>query len=159
MEVAIADLQAAENKGTDMAMRDRVARAGRSAQRGVESLMADQPLVMGAIAVAIGAAIGGALPRSRTEDRLVGAYSDRLYRQAKGAAGAVADEAREMAGEAVEEAKDKASEAADRVERKAPSASEMAEEAKDKAREAGERLRDAAESGARESGHGPKATS
>lgn len=110
----------------------RAAQAGRAAQRGFQTLLEEQPLVLGAIAVAIGAAIGGALPRTRAEDRIMGQHSDRLYRKAKQAAGAVADEARVMAGEAAE-----------RFQENAP---RWAEQAKEKAQETGARLRDAAES-------------
>ncbi|QBF33310.1 DUF3618 domain-containing protein [Thalassococcus sp. S3] len=42
-----------------------------------------QPLVMGALALAVGAAIGGALPRTKTEDDLMGSRSDSLFDEAE----------------------------------------------------------------------------
>ncbi len=43
----------------------------------------DQPLVVGAFAVAVGAAIGGLLPHSKIEDDTIGATSDQLYADAQ----------------------------------------------------------------------------
>lgn len=43
----------------------------------------DQPLVVGALAVAVGAAIGAALPHSRVEDGAMGESSDRLFAEAQ----------------------------------------------------------------------------
>ena len=42
-----------------------------------------QPLVIGALALAVGAALGGAMPRTKTEDDLMGAHSDNLYSEAE----------------------------------------------------------------------------
>lgn len=43
----------------------------------------DQPLVVGALAVALGAAIGGVLPHSKLEDDTLGDSSDRLFADAQ----------------------------------------------------------------------------
>ncbi|XDA99109.1 DUF3618 domain-containing protein [Sulfitobacter sp. LCG007] len=43
----------------------------------------EQPLVIGALAVAAGAALGAGLPRSKTEDHYMGAHSDRLFEEAE----------------------------------------------------------------------------
>lgn len=43
----------------------------------------DQPLVVGALAIAAGAALGSALPRTRTEDEAVGEYRDTLFEEAE----------------------------------------------------------------------------
>lgn len=43
----------------------------------------DQPLVVGALAVAIGAAMGGVLPHSKIEDDTLGDSSDRLFAEAQ----------------------------------------------------------------------------
>ena len=53
--------------------------AGRSAV----SFFEDQPLVVGALAAAVGAAIAGALPHSRVEDDAMGNSSDRLFAEAE----------------------------------------------------------------------------
>ncbi|TCD16400.1 DUF3618 domain-containing protein [Oricola cellulosilytica] len=43
----------------------------------------DQPLVVGALAVAAGAALGSALPRTRAENEAVGEYRDTLFKEAE----------------------------------------------------------------------------
>lgn len=43
----------------------------------------DQPLVVGALAVALGAAMGGVLPHTRIEDEALGASSDKLFAEAQ----------------------------------------------------------------------------
>lgn len=52
-------------------------------RRAVGNLFDDQPLVVGALAMALGAAIGGALPRTRMEDDQMGASSDQLFATAQ----------------------------------------------------------------------------
>ncbi|MGZ8369409.1 MAG: hypothetical protein ACXWVK_12070, partial [Rhodoplanes sp.] len=59
--------------------------AGR-AQNAFSQLVREQPLVAGAIGLAIGAIIGASLPRSRREDELMGDASESLKATAKGAA-------------------------------------------------------------------------
>ncbi|ODR92125.1 DUF3618 domain-containing protein [Sinorhizobium alkalisoli] len=59
----------------------------------------DQPLVGGALAFAVGAAIGAALPRTETEDEAMGEVSDRMREE-------LGDRASEAAGEAVAAAED-----------------------------------------------------
>ena len=58
---------------------DAMNRAGRTAVTFFE----DQPLVVGALAAAVGAAIAGALPHSRVEDDAMGESSDRLFAEAE----------------------------------------------------------------------------
>ena len=73
----------------------------------------NQPLVVGALAVALGAAIGGLMPRSRYEDETFGSHRDRLVHEAdrileeeKRKLGAVAQaavgEARDIANSKIE---------------------------------------------------------
>lgn len=47
------------------------------------NFFADQPLVVGALAVALGAAMGGVLPGSKLEDDTLGASRDRLFADAQ----------------------------------------------------------------------------
>lgn len=57
----------------------------RSLRRGRQTagdFFADQPLVVGALAVALGAAIGGLMPRSKFEDETFGSHRDRLVHEA-----------------------------------------------------------------------------
>jgi hypothetical protein len=121
--------------------RRRAARAGHDARESIDHLMHEQPLVMGALALAVGAAMGGALPRSRTEDRMFGEQAERAKRtvremaegegrKAMATAGAVADEARSIAEEATAEVTDRM-----------PTGSEVVGEADRRAREAADRLK------------------
>jgi ElaB/YqjD/DUF883 family membrane-anchored ribosome-binding protein len=50
---------------------------------GYDSIVRDQPLVLGAIGFAIGALMAAGLPRTRHEDELMGEASDRLTERAK----------------------------------------------------------------------------
>ena len=61
------------------AAQEAVKRGGRAAS----SLFEDQPLVVGALAVALGAALGGLLPHSQIEDDTLGATSERLFADAQ----------------------------------------------------------------------------
>jgi hypothetical protein len=77
-------------------MRDSAHRAGESARRGVrrmegqyEHLLEEQPLLLGALGFALGAALGAMVPRTEVEDELMGEYSDRVKHE-------VADEGREQ---------------------------------------------------------------
>lgn len=53
------------------------------ARSGFDTLLNEQPLVLGAIGVAVGAALAAALPPTPQEDRLMGRASDRLTERAK----------------------------------------------------------------------------
>ncbi len=72
--------------------------------RAAAGLFEEQPLVVGAIAVAVGAAIGGALPRSRMEDEVLGESRDRLFAEAQ----SVFQEERRKAMSVLAAAKDEA---------------------------------------------------
>ncbi|MCL3883904.1 DUF3618 domain-containing protein [Marivita sp. GX14005] len=126
-------------------------RAMRQARRGADraaDLFEEQPMIGGAIALAIGAALGAALPRSDMEDRYMGEQSDALMDEAerifeeetqklRKVADAAADEAGKVARETKRELDDKAS------------SDTAADAAADKAKKAGERVADAAKSEAK----------
>lgn len=57
--------------------------AGKHPGQTTVNLFSDQPLVMGALAIAVGAAIGGLLPHTQIEDDALGATSDRLFAEAQ----------------------------------------------------------------------------
>ncbi|MCB8840076.1 DUF3618 domain-containing protein [Aurantimonas sp. VKM B-3413] len=59
-----------------------VYRMGRRTGRGLIDALQEEPLVFGAIAVAVGAAIGAALPSTRREDEWMGETRDRLRDEA-----------------------------------------------------------------------------
>ena len=48
-----------------------------------DTLLREQPLVVGALGIALGALLGAALPRTQTEDRALGKHSDKLTAKAK----------------------------------------------------------------------------
>ncbi|MEM1387434.1 MAG: DUF3618 domain-containing protein [Pseudomonadota bacterium] len=50
---------------------------------GVQNFVQEQPMVAGALAMALGAAIAGALPRTKTEDDLLGEKRDDLFAEAE----------------------------------------------------------------------------
>jgi hypothetical protein len=117
--------------------------AGHDAGESVDRLMHEQPFVLGAIALALGAAVGGALPRSQTEDRLFGARASRARqslrsmaeeqgRKVKATAGVVAQEAQAIAGEAAQE-----------LGQSMPSGQELVEKAEGRLSDAASRLREA----------------
>jgi hypothetical protein len=69
-------------------------------------LKREQPLVLGALAVAAGALLGSLIPGTRAEDRLMGQYSDEATERLKEEARQKADQARGAAAEAAEAARD-----------------------------------------------------
>lgn len=78
------------------------------ARDSVSATMEQQPLLIGAAAVVLGAVIGAALPRTRTEDRMMGDYRDSLLDEAKVAS----SELRERAMSAAHQTYDAAVDAA-----------------------------------------------
>jgi hypothetical protein len=52
-------------------------------REGFNSLLTEQPLLLGALGIAIGAAIGAALPATEQEDRLFGSVRDKTLSEAK----------------------------------------------------------------------------
>lgn len=55
----------------------------RAAQQSYNDLLREQPLMMGALAVAVGAALGALIPPSRTEDDMIGEKSDETREELK----------------------------------------------------------------------------
>jgi ElaB/YqjD/DUF883 family membrane-anchored ribosome-binding protein len=89
---------------------DSTMETARNMRGGIADQMERQPLIAGAIALAVGAVIGAALPRTQTEDRMMGDSRDQMLNRAKGMSRDAADRATEMAqttyGAAVDAAKD-----------------------------------------------------
>lgn len=82
--------------------------AGQGMRRGAEratDFFEEHPLVAGALAFAVGAAIAGSLPRSRYEDEHFGEESDRLYSEAERIYAEERAKAQRVAGAALDEAK------------------------------------------------------
>jgi hypothetical protein len=74
------------------------------AREGYDYLRHEQPLVLGALAVAAGALIGGLLPGTETEDRYIGEYSDDTTARLKEEADHTAERAKKTAASAAESA-------------------------------------------------------
>jgi hypothetical protein len=87
----------------------------RQAQFSLSDLMERQPLVLGAVGLAIGATVAGALAKSSLEDEWVGELSDGLKADLKERAGAVSQSVREASDTVKAEFADAGAEYADRV--------------------------------------------
>ncbi len=125
-------------------LRRRASSMGHDARRGFDQLLEDRPLVLGALALALGAAVGGALPNSRTEDRMFGARAERTRR---GLREVVEDEGRKVGatvGAAAGEAQAIVEETVADMQGQLPSGGEMAEAVGDRVEDAARRVRDAA---------------
>lgn len=59
-----------------------IERSSKRSARQAADLFEDQPLIAGALALAVGAALGSALPRSKAEDDAVGEQRDKLFAEA-----------------------------------------------------------------------------
>ncbi|WP_137390198.1 DUF3618 domain-containing protein [Rhodoligotrophos defluvii] len=68
----------------------------------------ENPLVVGAVAVAVGAAIGAALPSTRQEDRLLGSARDQVRDSAKSYGQEAVQKVQNVASEAYEAGREKA---------------------------------------------------
>ena len=74
----------------------------------LSNLLEEQPLILGAIGLAVGAAIGAALPTTQTEDSWMGSTSHSVRQAAQDAARQEVDTLRTAAGQAVDNVKQSA---------------------------------------------------
>ncbi|MBR0666112.1 DUF3618 domain-containing protein [Roseomonas hellenica] len=86
--------------------RDAVAGAAERAKSGWATMVEERPLLLGALGLAAGAAIGALLPRSEAEDRLMGEVSDAALGEVKEAAEEGYERLRDTLGEQAAEVKD-----------------------------------------------------
>lgn len=96
--------------GTMDSVRDlgeRTRMTARRTQSQLQRTMRDNPLLVGAAAVLIGAAVGASLPETERENELMGSARDSMVDRAQEAARDAASTVREVAGEAVEKVTDK----------------------------------------------------
>jgi ElaB/YqjD/DUF883 family membrane-anchored ribosome-binding protein len=75
------------------------------AREGAQHFMQENPLAMGAIALAIGAGVGMLLPHTNAEDRIIGERRDRLLEQGKDKMRGVMQDAKQVAKHVAHEAK------------------------------------------------------
>jgi len=81
---------------------------GSALQQNLKSTLERQPLLLGALGIAIGAGMAAALPISQTETEFAGASADRVMAQVKEAASTAADKASAAAERTLEAVKDEA---------------------------------------------------
>ena len=129
---------AAQARAEDMSRRGRAQAAG---------FFYEQPLVTGALAVAVGAAVGAMLPRTQREDEAFGAYRDSLFDEAENVFHQERARAEAAATAALREAKQVAVEAKDKVMGDADGKGAV-QQAEAGARSAAQRVGDAAKEGA-----------
>lgn len=79
----------------------------RRAREGFKSLFDEQPLLIGALGIAIGAAIGAALPPTEQENRLMGEVRDKTLSQLKERGAETYNQAHETVSRVGQEAKDR----------------------------------------------------
>ena len=139
----------------------------RRGSRAAGDFFEEQPLVAGAIAVAVGAAIASALPRTRYEDEHLGKYRDdlmdeaeRVYREesekVRHVAEAAVGEARNIAHETADKVRDAAEKVREDVDKSAPgnksAVEDAADQAKGAAKSAADRVASAADKEAQKQG-------
>jgi FlaG/FlaF family flagellin (archaellin) len=108
--------------------------------RSFERLLNEQPLIVGVVAVLIGALIAFILPRTRREDALIGQRSDQFVGRVKEVAGATLESVKETASKelsglvegAKEAAHKTAEQAAEAAQKTAQQATETAEQELDR---------------------------
>lgn len=136
--------------------RERGGKVANRARGSLERLIEEQPLVIGGLALALGAAIGGAVPNSRAENRLMGRKAEQMRQDIRGTAKAegeklrsvakaAGEEAREVAKEVAGEARDAAKQAADELDRRVPAGKDLVDKAEAKVSSAAKRVGKAAE--------------
>ena len=74
-------------------------------REGFNTLLTEQPLVLGALGIAVGALIGAALPTTEQEDRLLGPISDKTLSEVKERGAETYDQVRESVSRVGGEAK------------------------------------------------------
>lgn len=89
-------------------------RVGRRVQDGYLDILSREPLVLGALGLAVGAAIGAMLPNTEYEDEKIGPYRDRLRDEAEKRMHEGLDEAKHVAKDVAESTYKAAKDEADR---------------------------------------------
>lgn len=137
---------AAREKAVAAAERaDKVARKSYAKGRdATQDFIQEQPLAAGALAMALGAALAGALPRTQTEDRLLGEKRDDLFDEAERIFQQERAKAERVAQAAANEAKTIAEEKRADADNAAEGSKTAVEAAADEARSATKRVADAA---------------
>ena len=106
----------------------RTARGARSAGSQLEDFLYDNPLAAGAIAVGIGAILGGLLPSTSIEDRYMGPARDEAMERARRVADETLEHGKEAAGRVADEAKHAAKDVAEKGKEEAKHVGEAAQQ-------------------------------
>ena len=114
----------------------------------------EQPLVAGAIALAVGAAIGASLPRTEVEDEYLGSHRDRLFDEADSVFREEASKLRAVADAALDEARSVADEKMEAAKGSTPSGRDAVDKAETEVRSAAQRVADRARDEAEKQGLG-----
>ncbi len=101
---------------------DQARRYRRRASNWLEQQMDENPMIVGALALATGALVGLSVPETHAEDEWMGETSDRLVSRAKDVAEDKLSEAKKAAKDVAETAKSKAKDVADTAEKEAKKA-------------------------------------
>ena len=115
----------------------------RAQQRGADAaadFYDDYPLAAGALAMAVGAAIAGAMPRTQVEDEMMGEHSDALIDEAEWIFAEEKAKAQEVASTAVSEAKAVGTETKAKLDNSAPGTKSAEEAVVDEAKSATDRV-------------------
>lgn len=128
----------------------------RTSSQKAASLFDDQPLVVGALAVALGAAIGGSLPHTRTEDDAMGTTRDSLFAEAQRIYAEERSKAVSVLRVASETAKNSVSEATSDIAALVPKGKTAAGEVVDRFADAATRVLDSAKQEADRQGLGQR---
>jgi hypothetical protein len=139
---------AARARAVEMAREvDSATRRGAQWSRDTASdFVEEQPLVAGALALAVGAALAGALPRSRREDEIVGETRDKFFDEAERIFEEEREKAAKVASAALAEGKSIVEEKRQKADDSAPGTKSAVEAAADEVRDAAGRIGDAAKS-------------
>ena len=79
---------------------------GTQAREQYDYYIEENPLAVGAIALAVGAAVGFSIPATRYEGELLGEYSQQVLDKAQTAASGLVDKVKTVAGETVQTAQE-----------------------------------------------------
>lgn len=137
----------AQARARAYAAQARAEEMGRRGRAQASGFFYEQPLVTGALAVAVGAAVGAMLPRTQREDEAFGAYRDSLFDEAENVFHQERARAEAAASAALREAKQVAMETKDKVLGDVDG-KETVQQAEAGARSAAQRIGDAAKEGA-----------
>lgn len=129
-----------------IAARQEAERAFRRSTARASEFYEEQPLVAGLLAMAAGAAVAGALPRTRYEDEHLGAYSDQLMEEAEAIFHEEVEKAKRVAKKTGDEAAKIARETKKDLDGGALGDKSAAEGVADKVKQDGKRLADTAKS-------------